>query len=109
MTDQFRAQMMWGVESPNQKSSSPSTERNFTREQEQNRKMNFPLNYDIEKVLTVKSIVAVCYKQGNRQLILKRLPEKIVELQKFINVLRDSKSRHEIQFRDKETSTSISK
>ena len=65
-------------------------------------KSNFSANYDVLRVLTFKSIATVCYKQRDRQLIMKRLPKELVELQKFMDVFLMSSGKRELQGRQRE-------
>jgi len=48
-------------------------------------KSSFSVNFDLQKVMTIKQIVVVCYKQRDRYMILKRLPKDFAKLQSFMN------------------------
>ena len=40
-------------------------------------------HFDVDKVLSIKCLVGVCYKTQNRRFLLKRLPAEVMELQKL--------------------------
>lgn len=49
-------------------------------------------HFDVDKVLSIKCLVGVCYKAQNRRFLLKRLPVEVMELQKLKHQINSEKA-----------------